>query len=358
MNEKLYLALLHKIWINHKKLHIIFENNSKYKWFYEKISSNTLYSYGFSPKQIKFILENRNKYNIADIKKKLKNREVVIVTINDNNYPDSLKQIPNKPYLFYLRWSIDNSPKFAVVGSRKISSYWEQSIKKIVWDISSYFSIVSWWAAWCDTTSHIVALENNSKTISVIWTWIDIDYPVNNEKLYDRIVDWWWAVISIFPIWEFWSPHNFPIRNEIVAWLSVWVLVIEAMKRSWTLITANLALDLWKDLFTIPWDIFKSNSEWCNNLIKKWMAKLTNCSKDILEEYNIFDSNKLKEKQKIVFSDDIEENIYNILIIDNLTINELVLKIGLDIKTISFKLSMMEINMLIKKWLWWKYEVF
>jgi predicted Rossmann fold nucleotide-binding protein DprA/Smf involved in DNA uptake len=62
-----------------------------------------LFTYGFSPKQIEFILENKIKYNIADIKKKLEQREVEIITIKDKNYPELLKQIPNPPFLFYLR---------------------------------------------------------------------------------------------------------------------------------------------------------------------------------------------------------------------------------------------------------------
>ena len=71
MNEKIYLALLHKIWLNHKKLHLIFKNNNNYKEFYDNISSNILFTYGFSPKQIELILKNKNRYNIADIKNKL-----------------------------------------------------------------------------------------------------------------------------------------------------------------------------------------------------------------------------------------------------------------------------------------------
>jgi DNA processing protein len=115
---------------------------------------------------------------------------------------------------------------------------------------------------------------------------------------------------------------------------------------------------MWKDLFAIPWDINKVNSEWCNTLIKKWMAKLVMSSDDILEEYNIFDIWKIKESKSIKFIDEIEKEIYNILILESLTTDELLHRIALDITTINFKLSMMEINNLIKKWLWWKYEVF
>ncbi len=358
MEEKLYLAMLHKMGITHKKFHIIFKNNMKYKEFYENISFKILKELGFSDKQNEFLLENKKKFKLKDLKNSLDDRNVKVITINDSLFPDYLKEIPNVPYLFYLRGKIDNSPKITVVWSRKITSYWENTIEKIVWNISNYFTIVSWWAAWCDTKAHNVAMSNWNKTISVVWTGIDIDYPLSNKKLYDNIVLNWGAVISIFPVWEVWNPYNFPVRNEIVAWLSVWVLVVEARKKSWTLITSYLALDMWKDLFAVPWDIFKLNSEWCNMLIKKWMAKLSSCSEDILEEYNISEKVDLGIKKNISFSDDTEELIYNILILEWLTVDELSRKTWLTTSTLSFKLSMMEINNVIKKTLGWKYEVF
>ncbi len=357
MKEKIYLALLHKIWLNHKKLHIIFEIDSNYKEFYNNLSSNILYTYGFTPKQIISILENKKKYKIADIETKLNERKVDLITFKDANFPNYLKEIFNPPFLLYVRWKLDETPKISVVWSRKISSYWEKVITSLVWDISNYFTIVSWWADWCDTFAHKTVLLKNKKTISIIWTWIDIDYPVFNQKLYNNIVSSWWAIISIFPIWEVWNPYNFPIRNEIVAWISSWVLIIEAQKKSWTLITANLALDLWKDLFAVPWDIFKNNSLGCNNLIKKWMAKLVIESTDILEEFNITNNWKNNNK-KPIFDNKIEESIYNILLLDSLSIDELSNKLLIDVSTLSLKLSMMEINKIIKKTYWWKFEIF
>jgi len=358
MKKNIYLVALHKIWIWHKKLHIIFRDNQNYELFFNSISFSILKQYGFSDKQAEFILENKASLIFDNIEKDLNSRNVDIVTICDENYPDLLKQIPNIPYLFYLRWKIDNWPKLSVVWTRLISSYWEKAIEYIIWQVSKYFTIVSWWAAWCDSKAHRICLENNTKTISVIGTGIDIDYPVWNKKLYDEIVEKNWAVISIFPLWEVGNPYNFPVRNEIVAWLSVWTVVIEARKKSWTLITSNLALDMWKDLFAVPWDIFKLNSEWCNNLIKNWMAKLVSSPSDILEEYNISENVNKKKVNKIVFEDEIEEKIYNILILESLTIDELLNKIDNNISTVSFKLSMMEINNIIKKWFCWKYEVF
>ena len=178
--------------------------------------------------------------------------------------------------------------------------------------------------------------------------------------MYDEIIENDWAIISIFAIWIPWNAYNFPIRNEIVAGLSSWVVVIEAREKSWSLITSKLALDLWKDLFAVPWEIFKSNSVWCNNLIKNWEAKLVTSSIDILEEYNFSNNKELEnnlEKPKLEFSDELEEKIYNSLLLEWFTADELVKKFNLDISTISFKLSMLEINWIIKKTLWWKFEV-
>ena len=355
MEKKLYLAGLHYLWISQKKFHYLFENSQNYKEFYDNISQDFLRNYWFNQKQIDFILERKTKLKLDYLEKKLLSREVKIITIFDEEYPDLMKQISNSPFLFYLRWKIDNSPKIAVIWTRNITSYWKTVIQKIIPDLSKYFVIISWGAAWCDTQWHITALDNWNKTISIIWTWIDIDYPTWNIKLYDRIVDSWGWIISIFPIWEVWNPYNFPVRNEIVAWLSIWVFVVEAKEKSWTLITSNLALENWKDLFATPWDITKLNSEWCNNLIKSWSAKLTTRVEDILEEYNI---SSLDKKNKIRnFACNIEENIHNSLLLESYTIDELSKKLSIDIIAITYKLSMMEISGHIKKWIWWKYEV-
>ncbi len=358
MNNLLYLAWLHQSWISQKKLHLIFEAKQNYKEFFENLNFNNLRQFWIRQDLIQNILERKQKVILENIEKKLKNRNVKIITFFNKSYPEALKNIPNPPFLFYLRWKIDNSPKFSIVWARKISSYGIKVMEKIVPEISSYFTIVSWWAAWTDSFAHKISLKNNKKTISIIWTWIDFDYPIENKKLYDEIVKFDWAVISIFPVWEVWNPYNFPIRNEIVAWISVWTLVIEAQKKSGSLITANLALDLWKDLFAIVWDVFKTNSIWCNNLVKNWMAKMVTNSIDILEEYNISTKNKnLEEKKEISFDNEVDKKIYNLLLLEWLNSDELIEKLNIDISALSFRLSMMEINWIIKKTMWWKFEL-
>jgi len=363
MENKLYLAILHSLGISHKKFHFIFKdnlfkNNKNYKEFYEKLNFEILNNYWFKQEEISNILKRKKELKISFIKNKLEERKVEIIICDEDNFPVELKNISSSPYLIYIRWKISTWPKIAVVWSRNITSYWKRVIENIIPDISRYFTIISGWAYWVDTHSHLETLKLKNKTIAVIWTSISEDYPTGNKKMYDEIVKNNWAIISIFAIGIPWNAYNFPIRNEIVAGLSSWIVIVEAREKSGSLITAKLALDLWKDLFAVPWEIFKSNSTWCNNLIKNWEAKLINSSIDILEEYNFSTTKKEGKKiEKPEFSDEIEEKIYNSLLLEWFTADELVKKFNLDISTISFKLSMLEINWIIKKTLWWKFEV-
>jgi len=363
MWEKIYLAYLHKIWINHRKFHLIFTDNknNNYKTFFDNLDYKILKKYNFTQKQTEYILKNKQELKLKEIEKKLSNLDVNIITFFEKNYPKNLKHISNPPFLLYVRWKIDNKPKLAIVWTRKISSYGEKVIEKLIPELSKYFTIVSWWAAWCDTKAHIETLKNNWNTISVIWTWIDQNYPTSNTKLFNKIAENWWAVVSIFPVWEVWNPYNFPIRNEIVVWLSLWVLVVEAALKSGSLITAQLALDLWKDLFAIPWEIFKNNSSWTNKLISKQEAKITLSSNDIFEEYNINynkqNNNNIKQQTKISFTNKIQESIYNDLINWNKNIENLSQNLNIETNQLLTNISMLEITWVIKKNNNWDYEI-
>lgn len=355
MSDKIYLALLHRIWFNHKEFFEIFEKKLDFKDFYENLSYSLLKKYFFSDSRIEKILKLKEKISLKKIEKTIKNLWVSIILHTEKSYPENLKNIFNPPFLLYLRGNfVWNSLSF--IWSRNISAYWKKVIESLVPKVGNYFSIVSGWAKWCDAYSHKIALDNNIKTLSVFGTWIDIFYPSTSEKIFEKILENGWWLLSIFPIWEPGMPHNFPIRNEIVAWLSLWVVVIEAQEKSGSLITSKLALDLGKDLFSVPWEIFKINSAWCNSLIRNWEAKAVLNAEDILVEYNI--RNPKKEKKKIIFNDKLENDIYDLILLEALTIDEIAEKINLDFSELVLKLSMMELSLLIKKWNLWKYEIF
>jgi len=350
-----YLVYLHSIWITQKKLSQIFKHNSDYKYFFDNINSKILVKYWFNEEQITKILLNKKNINFNKIESIIESLNIKLITINDNNYPKLLKQIYNFPYFLYVRGELKNDEFFSIVWSRKMTSYTKKVWENIIPDLTKYFTIVSWWAWGCDSLAHKITLDNNKKTVSVFWTWIDIIYPSSNKILFDKIIDNWGALISIFPLWTIWSKYSFPIRNEIVAWMSLWTLVLEAWEKSWTLITANLSLELWRELFAIPWDIFNPNFIWTNNLIKNSHAKLITSSDDILNEFNY---KIIKKDIKIVFWNKIQEDIFTLLKYNlNLSIDELIEKTKYSYWELSLNLSIMELNRLINKDMFWKYEI-
>lgn len=356
MDEKIYLVALHSIWFTHKNLFVAFESKQNYRDFFNNLTFAKLVKYWFLEEKASRIIEKKENIDLEKVKNILTKHKVAIVTYSETNYPENLKNIFNKPYLLYVRGHI-NSPSIAFIGSRAITYYGKTIIEKFIPEVWKYFSIVSWWAIGCDSYAHEVALKNHIKTISVVWTWIDIDYPSSNKRLYDKIVEQWWWIVSIFPLWERANPYNFPVRNEIVAGLSLWIVIVEAKEISWTLITAKLWLDLWKDVFAVPWDIYKQNSQWCNNLISAWEAKITLKPADILTEYNISNSKQKQNNIELSFNDEIEKKIYDLLLLESLNIDEISEKLSIEIPFCLLKISILELSNLVRKWDSWKYQI-
>lgn len=351
-----FLVYLHSLWLTHKSLHKIFENNQNYEEFFQKLSFQTLEKYIQNHENIDKILQIKQKLDTKKIDEKLKKLDVKIITIFDENYPEKLKNISNPPYFLYVRWELNWSDNFfSIVGSRKISQYAKKVWESIIPDLTKYFTIVSGWAWGCDSLAHKICVENGTKTIVVFWTGIDITYPSPNKNLFEKVIENSWALISIFPLWTPGWIYTFPVRNEIVSGMSSGLLILEAAEKSGTLITANLALDQWKDLFAIPWDIFQLTSAWTNNLIKNGEAKLTTSSLDILQEYNY---KVLDNKKEIVLENDIQKSIYELLKYNlSLSIDDLIEKTWFDYWALSLNLSLMELNWVIKKDMMGKYGI-
>ncbi|EKE26804.1 MAG: hypothetical protein ACD_4C00140G0001, partial [uncultured bacterium (gcode 4)] len=172
---KNYLAYLHYIWFSHKNLFKIFEDNKDYKTFYENFTSNDLRIYWIQYEKSLKIIENRNSLSLQKIDNIISNWKIELVSYCDDNYPVDLKNIPNQPFLIYVKWNLKTDLNFiSIVWSRKWTKYSEVILEKIIPDlINNWFWIVSWWAYWVDSLSHKLAILNNWYTISVIWTWID-----------------------------------------------------------------------------------------------------------------------------------------------------------------------------------------
>lgn len=347
-----YLVYLHSIWFSQKNLSQFFETSNNYKEFFDNLSFEMLSKYNLKDEKVFEIMAKHKQTDYSQIDKILGKEKINLVSSKDSDYPELLRKIPNPPFLLYVKWDLRNNINLmSIVWSRKNTRYSQVVLDKIIPNLlDANFWIVSWWAYWVDSLAHNITLKNNWYTISVIWTWIDEVYPASNKALYDNIVSNSWAIISIFRLGTWPEPYNFPIRNEIIAGLSKWTIITEAWEKSWTLITAQLALELNRDVFVVPWDIWKETSIWANRLIKDGLWKLITWYEDILEEYNIWTiswSQKIEAKK---FADNIEQAIYDELSKNPLDASSLADKLNVDIEIIWYKLSILEICWHIELW--------
>ncbi len=211
-----------------------------------------------------------------------------LITIEDPRYPTLLANIYNPPVLLFAKGDITilNSCCIAMVGSRAATSYGKNIAADMAARLANNgFTIVSGMALGVDTEVHKAALGCGGKTIAVLGCGLDIVYPPGNKQLFDKIPQAG-AVLSEYPFGTAPDGFRFPTRNRIISGLCLGVVVVEAAKRSGSLITAKHALDQNREVFAIPGRIDSVKSAGTHKLAQQG-AKLVHCVEDILEELPI-----------------------------------------------------------------------
>src|SRR5215470_1786113 len=200
-------------------------------------------------------------------------------------YPQNLLQIYDPPVLLYVRGDpqVLNLPCLSIVGTRKPTLYGTQMAERLGRDLAARgLVIVSGMARGIDAIGHHGALEAKGRAIGVLGTGINICYPKENRKLYDKVLERG-AILSEFPLHTHPAPENFPIRNRVVAGMPLGVVVVEGAEYSGSLITARLAMEFGREVFGVPGNVTQPVSFAPNQLIKQG-AKLVTNGEDVIEE--------------------------------------------------------------------------
>ena len=207
-----------------------------------------------------------------------------IATMTDTEYPPLLRQIPDPPPFLYVLGRLDGSIRnIAVVGSRNATRYGLSTTRRLCHDLAKLkMTIVSGMAVGIDSAAHQGALMGKGRTIAVLGSGLERIYPEQNRKLFHQIAENG-AVISEFPLKTEPDAHNFPRRNRIISGISLGTVVVEATRRSGSLITARLAAEQNRDVFAVPGSIQSFKSTGTHTLIKQG-AKLVEHAQDIMEE--------------------------------------------------------------------------
>ena len=210
--------------------------------------------------------------------------QVKIIPLTDPTYPMLLQQIPDPPPWLYLKGSLDKQAGcVAVVGSRNATSYGLQTARQLGAELAGQgITVVSGMASGIDTAAHQGALEARGLTVAVLGSGLTRIYPASNRKLFERIATEG-AVVSEFAMSAGPEPHHFPIRNRIISGISLGTVVVEASRKSGSLITARLAAEQNREVFAVPGSIRSFKSTGTHALIKQG-AKLVENTADIVEE--------------------------------------------------------------------------
>jgi DNA processing protein len=280
-----------------------------------------------------------------------------IITIDDENYPASLKAIYDPPPILYVKGNLlpDDSHAISVVGTRNATTYGIKVAELLSGQLASRgITIVSGMAHGIDTFAHNGALNAKGRTIAVMGCGLDIVYPAENSSLFEKIVSSG-AVISEFSMGT--KPHRgmFPRRNRVISGISLGTLVVEASKQSGAMITVDCALEQGREVFAVPGQIFSDTSKGTNELIKQG-AKLVDSVEDILNELPSYtfqpsEDESLKNEDALIESQLSQEEsaIWKVINSSPIHIDDIAKRSALPIYKVSSTLVMLELKGLVQQ---------
>lgn len=228
---------------------------------------------------------------------------VNIVTLEDDNYPETLKDIDTRPGVLYYVGTLPdfkNELCIGVVGTRDMTIFGEQSAFEIGYGLTKGgATVISGGALGVDCTAQKGALVAGGATVAILGSGIDVLYPYQNKDLFVKILEKG-AIITEYPPHTPPNGYNFPVRNRLISGLSRGLVVVEGDRNSGAMITADKATNQGRMLFAVPGQPGVFQATGTNELIRTG-AKAVSFAIDILEEYLDKYSDKInitKSKEK------------------------------------------------------------
>jgi len=279
-------------------------------------------------------------------------REISILTREDEGYPKRLLESHDAPVLLYVWGELESRDDhgIAIVGSRRATHYGKEAARKFSFQLAQAgVTVTSGLARGIDTCAHEGALAAKGRTIAVIGSGLMQLYPPENLGLAEKIAAGHGAIVSEFPLRMPPDKRSFPQRNRIVAQWTDGTLVVECPSRSGSLITANLANEAGRQVYAVPGPIDRPTSGGCHDLIRDGATLVTDGSQ-ILEDFQLLSfgtGEDLDEDPPPSGLSADEEKILAAMGRDEMTVDELVEKTGLATSAITISLMKMELRALV-----------
>lgn len=279
--------------------------------------------------------------------KALEESSAYIICIDDEAYPEMLRQTVGAPCMLFVRGDVTalQRPSIAMVGSRNATRAACDLSKRMAADLAEAgFNIVSGFAAGIDIYAHLGAVSRGVTT-AVMGCGVNHFFPQQNMKYLDRVLESG-CVATEFLSFVHPAKQNFPRRNRIISGLSYGVIVVEASEKSGSLITARLAGEQGRDVFAVP--AFPDNRNKATNALLKSGAVLTESYFDVIEELK-YQIGGLKEVDKqefggVKFGSPEQAKLFDLLIKGTLNPDELSAMSGFEIESVVINLAQMELE--------------
>ena len=303
------------------------------------------------------IVDWEKNVNLAAELKRVEEFGCHIVIQEDEEYPALLREIYDPPIVLYVKGRLLPKDKnsVAMVGSRMTTPYGLEVARKLAYQLAYLgVTVVSGGARGIDTAAHQGALTAKGRTLAILGTGINLVFPTENAQLYERIIENG-ALVTQFPFNRPGDKQSFPIRNRIVAGMTLGTVVVEANLTSGSLITANFAADYGRQVFAVPGRIDSPRSKGCHDLIKKG-AKLCEGAEDILSEFEyLFPATNRPPSAAetgvlpaLELSEN-EQRVYDTLSKEEISIDDVIRNSGLPSSAASVALLSLEMKRLIRQ---------
>lgn len=271
---------------------------------------------------------------IDEILDNLAKHDVHYITCYDEEYPDELNSVYDKPLLLFAKGNVSalKSRRISVVGTRRPTRYGA----KVAEEFSREFAraglcIVSGFARGVDSIAHKACIDNGSETIAVFACGLDVIYPAEHRGLMDAILSNNGLILSEYPPGTKPLQYHFPERNRIVSGLSEAVFLPQAAKKSGSLITLRLAIEQGKDIFVVPSNVYDEDGAGGNELLKEMPHALVINPEDVLDAMHIVSEKtekapielSLVENQIMEALKDDEKHVEDLIEITALSVSEL-----------------------------------
>ena len=325
----------------------------------EKVYDDFLETNGASLREIvgesalKRLHEHAHRDKMHDMMVAMQRLQIGILAMSDSEYPDSLRNIQSPPALLFYRGAPECLLRrsIAVVGSRKASPQGVEVTQKICRDLSAAgVIIISGLAMGIDTAAHEGCLEGGSPTVAVLGCGLDVDYPVENAQLKERIVQQGGILLSEYPPGFRANKHVVQVRNRIISGLGRALLMMESRIQSGSMLTVHHALDQGKEVYAYPGIPGTEWAEGAHQLLREGANYFTG-AEDVLEDLGWdqdLQCHVNAHKTELPPMSEGQRCIYKLLGLKELSFDQLAEKSGMNAPTLSAELTMLQMMGLVK----------